>query len=289
MLTYLILAHRNLRQLVRLSRALAVNSECELLVHIDAATDLRPYAAEMACLRRDGVRMVDRHRCPWGGFGLVEATLAGMAQALREFPSLSHLVVISGQDYPITPPDQIADFYRRHQGLSFMEFHRLPRADWPEGGLRRVGDLHLHWRGRRIGVPLSSIGLPRSVPGGRRPYQGGQTWSMSAECVRHVCEAVAAESGYVRFFRRTAHADESFFQTLVLNSPLADAVVNDDKRFENWSAGGPHPAVLTSRDLPELAASPAHFAKKFDVLVDERVLSLIDEQLLRAGREKAPR
>ncbi len=279
MIVYLVLAHHRLGQLGRLIRRLA-GPDTAFAVHIDARTDLRTEVAHLELLTRvPRLSLLPRHRTPWGGIGLVRATLAGLAHTIQAHPGATHICVLSGQDYPIKPPAEIRDFFRSHVGDSFIEHHSLPRPGWEDGGLWRIADHHLHVSGRRMRLPLSRLGLPRRVPCHMTPYQGGQFWTMSRECAVQVCSIVDENPSLLRFFRHTAFPDESFFQTVAMASPAGSRIVNDDMRFERWEDDAPHPAVLTVRDLPDLAASDRLFAKKFDVEVDSDVLDEIDASL----------
>lgn len=90
-----------------------------------------------------------------------------------------------------------------------------------------------------------------------------------------------ANPNFVNFFKYVDVPDEIFFQTIVMNSPYAQCVVNDNMRYidwKDWDAGSP--AVLGREDLGKLAASPKLFARKFDESVDPEVLELIDEKIL---------
>lgn len=75
--------------------------------------------------------------------------------------------------------------------------------------------------------------------------------------------------------------DEIFFQTIVLNSPLAHTVVNDDLRYLEWRdpalAGGP--AVLGEHDFRKIMSSSKLFARKFDMTQDAEILELIDAEV----------
>jgi hypothetical protein len=279
MIAYLILAHRNLHQVTRLVERL-VSERATFFIHIDKKTDIASYEPKWRSLPR--VQMAERrHICPWGEFGLVEATLGLMAAALRH-RSIQRLTLLSGQDYPIKPRRQIEDFsLGSHATQSFVEHFRLPRSDWAgDGGMGRIQNWHVPIGGRVRSLGNFRLGLRRSLPYGLSPYQGGQCWSLSRECADFVLEYVADHPRLVRFYRRSLCADESFFQTVLMNSPLSARVENSDLRFERWEADSSHPEVLTMADLPAIAASPALFAKKFDTDVDSAVLDRIDWELL---------
>jgi hypothetical protein len=275
MIAFLVLAHANPAQLVRLVKRLDP-ARRPVWIHIDRRTDISTWS-ELPGLEKRGAMMVERQPSPWGGFGIVDATLAGMSAALSA-GAWSHLVLLSGQDYPIKPMSAIDDFFADHSGTSFMEHHRLPRPDWAgDGGLSRIADFHLRVFDREVTI-RPTAGLRRRVPGHRTPFQGGQFFTLSLDLTRLVVETSQAQPRYRRFFRRTAIPDESYFQTLVMNSPLARSVMNDDLRYEDWSEDTSHPKVLTSGDVSALLRSSSLFAKKFDSAIDERILNLIDQQ-----------
>lgn len=78
------------------------------------------------------------------------------------------------------------------------------------------------------------------------------------------------------YFEQVTIPDEMFFQSILLNSPLRDTIVNDDQRFIKW----PGPSVLGVGEFDELRQAPDLFARKFDETVDTAVLDRIDEEWL---------
>src|SRR5262249_8405926 len=120
----------------------------------------------------------------------------------------------------------------------------------------------------------------RRLPYGLKPYQGGAYWSMTRECAELVLDYARTHPRLRRFYAHAFAPDESFFQTIVLNSPLAPSVVNDDLRFEKWGEDSDHPETPTVDDLAEIMRSEALFAKKFDATVDGEVMDRIDAELL---------
>jgi hypothetical protein len=274
-IAYVISAYTNLEQVARLIRLLGGTDA--IAVHVDRKTDRR----EFERLREDvndvpSVTFLDRHPCHYGGFGHVRATLKGIEDVLGRAGDFSHLVLLTGQDYPIKPLEMIRSFLDRHRDQSFMGHNPLPSPHWsPRGGLDRVEYRHLHWRGRRIRLPGR-----RQFPNGLRPFGGGAYWCLSLQSVRLIARFVVERPDVVRFFERVDVPDETFFQTIVLNSDLASTVVNDNLRHIEWSRG-PRPAILGLHDFPALRDSSKLFARKFDTRIDHRVLDAIDRELLR--------
>ena len=81
--------------------------------------------------------------------------------------------------------------------------------------------------------------------------------------------------GLAQHYAKVFCPEESLFQCLLCNAPQL-RVVNDHYRYIDWRGGGNHPKTLKCDDLPELTASPAHFARKFDIRQDVAVLDRLD-------------
>ena len=81
--------------------------------------------------------------------------------------------------------------------------------------------------------------------------------------------------------KKTIHADETLFQTIIMNSPFRDRVINNNYRYVEWSKikENGNPRVLTSNDYQKIVNSQMHFARKFDIEADEKILDMIDDYL----------
>lgn len=277
---YIITAHTLPEQVVRLVRRLD-SENARFFVHLDARAPeavARTVAAGLADM--PNVRFVPRHRCTWASFSLVEAALEGIDAILDSQEEIGYGVLLTGQDYPIKPPQEIEAALERAQGKSFMGY-------WPSAGrfLDRVERWHWHGEllGRRLRLPnrLVPFSVRRSLPPGLEPFTGSAHWCLSRACLEQVATVRAERPDVMRFFRRVAVPDETFFQTLLLSSPLAHTVVNDDLRYIDWTGGGNSPRVLTSEDLGLLLESDDLFARKFDPRVDAAVMNGLDAAVSR--------
>jgi hypothetical protein len=228
---------------------------------------------------REGLADVDvtylpRHACHWGGFGHVRASLKGIGELVTSGADPDYTILLSGQDYPIKPNAFIQEFLERGDGRSFFLHFPLPTENWSHGGLDRLRDWHLRWRGVHVRLPLR-----RSLPGGLRPWGGSAYWIVSRSALRTIAGFVDANPEYVRFFEHVDIPDELFFQTILLNSPEAERCVDFRLHHTEWSRE-PAPAILVKDDFPQLVSSSCLFARKFDAAVDGEILDLIDERLL---------
>ncbi len=270
-IAYVVSAYKLPAQLERLLRRLTAPG-VSFSVHVDRKTSRTVYDEMVARTRDLDVCFLPRHISHWGGFGHVVATLKGIDRVLADDVPFDHLVLLTGQDYPLRSPIEIATTLEAAGERSLMKHWPLPFAPWgPRGGCDRIEDWHLvTYRRFHVALPLR-----RRLPLGLRPYGGSAYWCLSRPAVECVQEFVRANPQLLRFFRHVLIPDELFFQTIVMNSHLDDTVVNDSLRYVDWTRD-PSPAVLERGDLQALTTSGMLFARKFDETVDAEILSLLD-------------
>ena len=225
------------------------------------------------------VAIVPPRRCHWGGFSLVEATLDALELLLEgEF---DHAVLLSGQDYPVSPPRRFERRLSALDGRSVLRAVPLPIEYWgAEGGCERYERWHVVSR-RALHVRLP---WRRRLPGGLVPYGGGMWWALSRPAVEHVVHHARTDRSLMRFFKHVLIPDEMFFQTVIMNSHLRDTLVNEDIHYLRWAEGAGRPSVLQAEDLGPALAAGFPFARKFDVEVAPEALDLLDAAL---DREEA--
>jgi hypothetical protein len=273
-IAYVISAYRRPEHLARLVHRLA-GEDVRFFVHVDSKTREPTYRKMVEGVAPLGTAsFLPRHACHWGGFGHVQASLKGIAAIAASGFDPEYTILLSGQDYPIKSNRTIRQFLGSRGGRSSFLYFPLPTPHWTGGGLARFRDWHLRWRRLHVRVPLR-----RRLPLGMRPWGGSAYWIMSRAALALVHGFVNEHPEYVRFFEHVDVPDESFFQTILLNSRLASECDDIRLHYTEWGRL-PAPAVLTRDDYPHLAESPCLFARKFDPEVDTDVLDLIDEHLL---------
>jgi hypothetical protein len=275
--TYLIRAHHAPSLLERLVRRLA-DDDARAFIHVNRTTEASVYDEMVARLADvESVRWVPRVVCRYGGFSLVEATLAGIEAIVAEGGAPGHTLLLSGQDYPLRSRSEIEARLAAVGDSSYLHHYALPADEWRAegGGLDRIERIHLErvrYRTRLLRVPL----VRRKLPDGYRPYGGSAFWALSAPALEYVHRFVRENPSFVKFFRHTLIADELFFQTMLVNSPLRESLVNDELHYVDWRAGTMQPATLGADDLDRALGSGKLFARKFDPAASE-ILDRLDE------------
>ena len=268
---YIVLAYKAPEQILRLLRRIATDDN-SVVVHVDSIMDDAHYDD---LTRRAGalgdVHFLDRTRTYWGGFELIHATLRAL-ERLGAMGRVDYAILLTGQDYPVCSTDAIEQFLHAAEGRSFLHNSPLPYAAWgPNGGLERIERWHvMRARPHRIRLPWK-----RAIPGGLQPFGGEAYWCLSRPVVDHICGFTHENPTFTRFFRHVFVPDEIFFQTIVMNSPFRDEVINDTLHFVDWSVN-PGPATLREADVPRITTSGKLFARKFDIAVDSGVLDALD-------------
>jgi hypothetical protein len=112
-------------------------------------------------------------------------------------------------------------------------------------------------------------------------YIGGQWMMLNRAC----CEFIA-RSGEVQKFKdyylNTLIPDESFFQTVLMNTSFRGTIIDDDKRAIIWIPEGNiklRPKTLTMDDRDFLLTGDNLFARKFDEEVDSAILDVLELNL----------
>ena len=273
-IAYIVSAYKLPAQLERLLRRLD-GPGVSFAVHVDRKTPRTTWDEMVARCRDLDVTWLPRHRSQWGGFGHVRATLKGIDHVVGSEVPFDYAILLTGQDYPLRPPAEIARFLGEMDGRSYMRHVALPWEPWgSRGGLDRIEDWHvITYRRLHLALPLR-----RRLPDGLEPYGGSAYWCLSSTLVHFVHGFLSENPDYVRFFQHVFVPDELFFQTIIMNSELRDTVENDDLRYLDWSRE-PAPAILTVADLRTLVAAPQLFARKFDETVDAEILDALDRHL----------
>jgi len=276
-LAYIILAHKLPEQLVRLVRRLD-SENATFFIHIDSNAARRDYSVARHGLAGLGnVHFLDRTVSSWATFGHVRATIMGIREVLARGIPFDFAVLLTGQDYPLKSNSDIERTLASGNGRSFLRHYPLPHEHWPGGGMPRIERFHLQLGRRHVALPLK-----RRFPAGLEPHGGVAYWCLTRECVAYVDQFVAQRPDVVRFFQHTRSSSETFFQTVLCNSPFRDELINDSLRYVDWRGGRANPEILTTEEFEAFMDSSKLFARKFDVTIDAAVLDQIDRHIARS-------
>lgn len=314
---YFVASHVHPPQVVRLVRALRSGGPASRVVinhafrvsHLDAG----------ALAHIDRVHFLEPQRSPaWGDFSMTRMVLEALDWITQRFDP-DWVVYLSGQDYPIRPLPEIEEFLATTSYDGFVAGRRIDRASEANRELverycyryralpRLRGGAYLPRLVREAGIqirhawnrlqPLVKVrawddrlrlGLPvRRLPVGDRPlYKGSAWWTLSRRAVAYLRRFLAEHPAVVRHYARTFAAGESFWATILRNAETL-RICDDNYRYIRWIEGHAHPEILTLADLEPMRISGKHFARKFDMTREPRLLDCVD-RLIGCARGPSP-
>ena len=268
-----VLSHRDPPLVHRLVRRVLEGEHTAVVVHHD------PRGPALALPRSDRlVTMPDPRPCDWGRLDLARVSVDVLGAARACFPDLSWVLLVSGQDYPCRHMRDIESELLASPHDAFVRWFPVP--------LSAGGDEH-PWQARtrqryyrRLRLPFSA----RHIPFPRRPplgedgglYVGDQWYNLGAAAVEHVLERRALRDRLERYLRWCSTPDEALLPTLLLSGTRHLDVVNDRRRFIDWSGAHKHPRVLDESDLPAVERSTDFFARKVELGTSGALLDRLD-------------
>ena len=285
---FVILSHENDEKLSRLIAALDREYDTPpIAIHHDAhqaPLDTSSY--------RGGILWVeDSVRTGWGKWSVVEGALKAF-RLLYDNSDVDWFFHLSAADYPVCPGErtrtelaratvdafvdarpliagqgaaaemtgnlniQLTQFDTAGNRLRAQRFYRSPQ--WWLPIIRFTPRLRI---GRWTYRPDIDINHP--FKDGVTCFYGDHWFTANRKAVAALLEPSPLNRALQRHYRARVLPEESYYATLLANTPGLRICLNN-RRFAEWNGGGAHPMVLTTNQIPDIVASNAFFARKFD-------------------------
>lgn len=279
---YLILAHNNFRHLDRLIKALT-DEGSSFYIHIDKKSE------EVYTSSSGNIHVIpERVDINWGGFSMIEATLALLNYGTTHSPDADYYILISGVDYPIRSKEFLSDLLEK--GKEYIDIAPVPVPYKP---IERYEYYYLDYDRRNLKhynpkflaeVLLKKFKIKRKAP--FKIYAGTQWFALTQGCVQYILETINKDRRYIDFFRHTLVPDEAFFQTIIGNSPFYEHTASS-LTYTDWEVPVP-PANIEERHIgflkthiefnDEYGQRFPYFARKFND-DNEKLLGKIEKEL----------
>jgi len=299
-LAYCILAHKNPTQIARLLRAIA-HPDNVCLIHYDKRAPQGEHAALARIARESAnVHLLPSRSILWGRYSVVGVQLEGIRRCLALGDRWSHFITLSGQDFPLKSQAEMVAELEAAGATSFLSFFDPSVEPVWKNLADRTGRVYIEspllesllkipflgrqirrlcgWTDRMPFVPWKK----REVPSWFRYMGGSNHVILSRAAASHLVNDPKARR-IIQWLKYSGIPDESLFQSVLLNSPLAASVVNDDRRAIRWeSQGSPSPITFTRADLPWLREARQQgklFARKFDSGLEDEPLRTLEKEI----------
>ncbi|RYY08219.1 MAG: hypothetical protein EOP43_00655 [Sphingobacteriaceae bacterium] len=286
-IAYLILVHKNPKQVARLINRLNVENAI-FSIHVDFKANLDDFKNEILAANPNiNIQFLDKRFKPkWGGFNTIRAAVELINSVLKDKPD--SIVYLSGQDYPIMTNTNIEKYLVQNSGNALIEYEpsSLDLKE-PNSTNRYYFCDYVNYNPKGLfnakEVPLLARILTKILPRRRfikgiKPFIGRQWFILPLDIAQFVVEEYKRNKALSAFYRFTIHSAEMYFQTLLLNSKYADRVTNLRTIFADYNA--PNPILWKAENIERLKNQPMPLARKFDASVDEKILDLIDQEIL---------
>jgi len=259
----LILAHHNAEQLSLLINHLKPNFD--IYVQIDKKSDLEinqlPKSQNLYYFKEIDVF--------WGHFTQILNMKFILERAYQK--GYDMYCFISGDDFPIKSNEHIKTFFNSNKNNIYMYANPLPITSW--GFNNGFDRLDRYWfmkiYSRKFVKIFARLTLVFQrilfIKNKRFPikYYAGSNWlNLTHESVIYVFNFLKQNPNYLKKLRYSRATDEIWIQTILMNSPLKEKVVNDDLRYIDWTTGPDFPRILDYTDLEKIKDSKAIFARK---------------------------
>uniref|UniRef100_A0A667WXF3 Xylosyltransferase 1 n=1 Tax=Myripristis murdjan TaxID=586833 RepID=A0A667WXF3_9TELE len=294
----LVIHGRALRQFQRLFKAIYHTSHY-YYIHVDKRSSYLHKEVLFLASQYPNVRVTPwRMATIWGGASLLTMYLRSMEDLLH-MPEWSwdFFINLSAADYPIRTSEQLVAFLSKHRNMNFIKSHGRDNARFiRKQGLDRLFyecDTHM-WR-------LGDRTIPEGIV-----VDGGSDWFLlNRPFVNYVVNSQdELVSSMKLFYAYTLLPAESFFHTVLENSPHCESMVDNNLRLTNWNRKlgckcqykhivdwcGCSPNDFKPSDLPRFqqVSRPTFFARKFEASVSQEIINLLDSFLFGAYAPGTP-
>jgi len=219
----------------------------------------------------------------WGTFGVAEGTVRALEILYGSGDGPRWFTLLSGCDYPLQPAARVLDDLDRGVYDAHIEHARItpsaPPGSWERLCVDRYlrTSLRLPWQREASLHVRQPLIVGPFLPWSRRfqCFAGSQWFSANRDAARTILHSHQHNPRLRRFYERVQVVDESYFHTILANTPGLK-LNNHNWRYIDWGSGGAHPRTLSSADLPAALASGCHFARKFNEATDPAPLDQLD-------------
>lgn len=281
---FLIQCHKNPEQVNMLLNSLQ-HPDVDIYLHIDKKSDI---GSEIIKTSPQIHILPDKYRVDvqWATFSQVRATL-NLLRYASHHGEYEHFLLCSGQDYPIKSIAQIANILHENSDTNFVQiWESFNTNGWENNYDKRtaiyypkcvLGNGLAQRVAKRLLVELTGGYnrtfdiFRRKVPDNMKFYLGSSWIFLSGEMEQWMEDYLKSHPEYIRFYRNVNCPDESFFQTLLMNSPFREKR-EDYVHYVDWSEGGNSPKILTVAEYEKLKSSDKLIGRKFDLSVSKDLI-----------------
>lgn len=245
---YIILCHKEPKLVEKIVNRLTVDTENIAVIHVDKKVDILPFQTRLE-ENKKAIFLEKRTDIYWGGFSSIIATIDCLRRALDE--ECDRYVLIQGMDYPLHSNKYIDEFFDNNRGIEFLRAYNVTNSKRKINYMKCYGYHIFDGVNRRkkalktfIARGFSAINklgvkyrkgyfFDKNENKRYDIYWGWGHFSLTRECVKYLIEFYDKNPKFNNYFKTIFPADETYFQTIVYNSPFSLKTLDKGPVLEN--------------------------------------------------------
>ncbi len=279
---YLILAHKNAKQLNMLISRLLIEKSSVVYLHISIP---QYYDIEPLIEKNNRVHIIKNPiDVEWGGDNILRAQLLLLNESINENADIYQF--LTGQDFPIK--SNLTDFYEEHKNEVFMDWELSPVEEkvrlmykWPYVLSKLYNKKTNIFRIiRKIRYTLLGLGFPgikKRMPNKYRKitlYKSMFWVTLDNETAKYVVDYLKYNNDYFSVYQNALNAEEGFWATTIMNNNnLSSKILSRRTLVYTSEFVNNHPKTFGIDDYNVLMKSDCLFARKFDIDYDKDILN----------------
>ncbi len=286
-LAILLLCHKNPKQINKFLEVMQ-HPQISFFIHIDKKNNFAD-----SIIKKDSIYILPHELCyniQWSSISIVQATL-NLIEFAASKGEFNYFWLCSGQDFPIKPIKDIVSFFE-NKTCNFINLFNSQNSTGKYTNYDKRNSLYypkwimentlLQRILKRVYVEITggynkTLFFSRKNIANLKFYFGSQWWCLNSKTIKWIIKYCKEHKEYLNFYKNCATPDESFFHTLVFNSPYKNNVSNY-LHYIDWLGCKNSPRILTIKDFDKIKKSNYLMARKFDI--DETLIKNIIEEIL---------
>lgn len=286
----LILAHKNIEQIIDLSMILS--KKFVLFIHFDRKYKM-PVEDKKKLEKMKNVHVYSEIDVNWGGFSIGEVELFLLKEAMKN-QDITYFHIISGQDWPVKNIEEIYNFFENNDKI-YMTYGLSK-------GVKKSGEPIILWQkyyfnydkinlNRRSFIgkiyhrflivyqTLKRVNKFKDLNINLDIYQGANWIDLPRYAVEYCLEYLKQNNNYYLMLKTGFCSDEVLFQSILCNSIYRTKIENNNHRYIKWEKKyNNYPAILDEKDYKEIISGDYYFARKVDKDISNQLIDMLNEK-----------
>ncbi|WP_300370945.1 beta-1,6-N-acetylglucosaminyltransferase [Brachyspira sp.] len=276
---FLILAHKNQNQLMRLINHL--KKDFDVYVHIDKNSNI-----DISSF--DNVRIYKKIRVCYAEITQIISTLLLLKEAVKN--NYDRYCFISGQDIPLKNNEYINDFFDRNFDKEYISYSQVNSLEDNKVFNIELYDRILYYNFEGFSRKLLHSSIRNFVSDLKimnkhiqyNIYYGSSWWNLTNLAIKYILDYLNENKHFIKQFKNVWGSDEFFFQSILLNSKLKNNCINDNLRYLYWAyEKSSSPKTFTIDDYNNIKGYMGEciFSRKFDETIDNDIIDKLYKDL----------